>query len=321
MSDPSIGNHPAPRGRIRGEWIVGLSFVLPAVVLLAAFGVIPFFYALGLSLTETTGGRTEFIGASHYAEAVSSDAFWKSVKVTLWYAIGTVPVTIALSVAAAMALFSVRRFAGILRVAYFLPYITSMVAAAMVWRAIFEPRGGLATSLFERLGLPAQTWLLEPRGVLHLVTGGAVGPDVGPSLALVCVLIFGVWRYSGFMIVVILAGLANVPREYEEAARIDGASWWQVARGITLPLLTPTLFFLAIVGSVGALQAFSDLYVMTGGRGPLDTTQTLTVYLFTNFYDAGRFEYGAAIAVVLAAGIVVLTGLQWRALAPRVHYE
>jgi ABC-type sugar transport system permease subunit len=175
--------------------------------------------------------------------------------------------------------------------------------------------------VFARLGLPAQTWLLEPRGVLHLLTGGAVPAGVGPSLALTCVIVFGIWRYFGFMTVVVLAGLANVPREYEEAARIDGASGWRVAREITLPLLAPTLFFLAIVGTIGALQAFADLYVMTGGRGPLDTTQNVTVYLFTNFYDAGRFEYGAAIAVLLAAGIMLLTGLQWRALSGRVHYE
>ena len=241
---------------------------------------------------------------------------------TLRYAVGTVPVTIGISLAIALALFRVKWFASILRTAFFVPYVTSTVAAAMVWRAIFEPRGGLATSLFAWLGLPAQTWLREPRGVLHLISGGAIAADVGPSLALVCVIAFAVWRYCGFMIVVLLAGLANVPREYEEAARIDGASAWRVARHVTLPMLSPTLFFLAVIGGIGALQAFSDIFAMTGdGRGPLDTTQSLTVYLFSNFYDARKFEYGAAVAVLLAAGIVALTALQWRAFSGRVHYE
>src|SRR5690606_23371432 len=121
-----------------------------------------------------------------------------------WYAVGTVPITIAISLFIAIALFRVRWIGGALRVAFFVPYITSAVAAAMVWRAIFEPRGGLATSLFAWLGLPAQTWLLEPRGVLHLLSNGAIPADIGPSLALVCVIVFAIWRYAGFMIVVIL---------------------------------------------------------------------------------------------------------------------
>jgi multiple sugar transport system permease protein len=301
---------------------VGIAFVLPAIAILSVFSVYPLFSAVGLSVTKRESDRVTFVGAEHYSEALSSAAFWDSVRVTLWYAIGTVPITIALSLSIALALFRVRRVASLFRVAFFVPYITSTVAAALVWRTIFEPRGGLATSLFERLGLPAQTWLLEPRGVLHLLTGGAIATDVGPSLALVCVIVFAVWRYVGFMIVVILAGLANVPREYEEAARIDGASTWRVSRYVTLPLLTPTIFFLVIVSGIGALQAFSDIYAMTGdGHGPLDTTQNLAVYLFTSFYDDGRFEYGAAVAVLLAAGIVALTALQWRAFAGRVHYE
>ncbi len=302
--------------------MLGIAFVLPAIAVLGLFGVYPFISAIALSVTERDSGPPRFVGGAHYAEALSSEEFRNSVGVTLWYAAGTVPLTIALSLALALALFRVRRFAAMLRVAFFVPYITSTVAAAMVWRTIFEPRGGLATSLFDRLGLPAQTWLLEPRGVLHLLSGGAISPDVGPSLALICVIAFAVWRYLGFMIVVILAGLANVPREFEEAARIDGASAWRVARHITLPLLSPTIFFLAVIGGIGALQAFSDIYAMTGdGHGPLDTTQNLSVYLFSTFYEDGRFEYGAAVAVLLAAGIVALTALQWRAFAGRVHYE
>ncbi len=308
--------------RTRRESWVGFALTLPALALLGAFAFYPFFHAVALSLSESDSNGARFAGLRNYEEALSVPAFRNSVEVTLWYAVGTVPMTLAISLVIAFALFRIPRFASVLRTAFFVPYVTSTVAAAMVWRAIFEPRGGLATSLFAWLGLPAQTWLLEPRGVLHLLSGGAVAPDVGPSLALVCVIVFAIWRYCGFMIVVLLAGLAGVPREYEEAARIDGASPWRVARHVTLPLLTPTLFFLAIIGGIGALQAFSDLYAMTGdGRGPLDTTQSLTVYLFSSFYDARRFEYGAAVAVLLAAGIFALTALQWRALAGRVHYE
>lgn len=321
MSKTSRPAVASKRGFSRDS-LTGFALTLPAIAILVMFAFYPFLYAIGLSLSDRDSNGTAFVTTEHYTEALSSPAFWNSVEVTFWYAVGTVPVTLLISIAIAIALFRVKRFASVLRTAFFVPYVTSTVAAAMVWRAIFEPRGGLATSVFDWLGWPAQTWLLEPRGVLHLVSGGAIAADVGPSLALVCVIVFAVWRYCGFMIVVLLAGLAGVPREYEEAAHIDGASRWMVTRHITLPLLTPTLFFLAVIGGIGALQAFSDLFAMTGdGRGPLDTTQSLTVHLFTSFYDARRFEYGAAVAVLLAAGIVALTTLQWRALAGRVHYE
>ncbi len=311
--------YPAPRARVS---LQGILFVLPAIAVLGLFGVYPLVYAGMLSVSAAPRDGGGFVALANYADALRTKAFWDSARVTLWYAIGAVPVTLALSILIGLALFRVKRLVGILRTAFFLPYVTSVVAAAMVWRELFEPRSGLVNAVFDLIGLPAQTWLLEPRGVLHLISNGTIAPDVGPSLALVCVIVFEVWRSIGFMVVVVLAGLAGVPREYEEAARIDGASRWRIARYVTLPLLTPTLFFLAVIGSLHALQAFSDIFAMTGdGRGPLSTTQNLPVYIFTNFYEAGRIEYGAAVAVLLAGGIVLLTALQFGVFGRRVHYE
>lgn len=300
----------------------GYGYISPAMAVLGLFGLYPLGYAVVLSLSARPDDGGGFIGFHHYADALTNEGFRKSVAVTLWYAIGTVPFTILLSVVIGIALFRVRRVSGLLRTFFFLPYVTSVVAAAMVWRELFEPSSGLFNAIFDQVGLPTQTWLLEPRGVLHVLTGGAIAPDVGPSLALVCVIVFEVWRSCGFMVVLVLAGLAAVPRELEDAARIDGANAWRVARHVTLPLLTPTLFFLSVIGTLHALQAFSDLYAMTGdGRGPLDTTQNLPVYIFTNFYEAGRIEYGSAVAVLLALGILMLTALQFGVLGRRVHYE
>src|SRR5690606_4357337 len=129
---------------------------------------------------------------------------------------------------------------------YFLPYITSAFAAALVWRAMLNPQTGIVNRALGGLGIPAQQWLLEPRGVLHLISGGLVPVDAGPSLALCCVIAFDVWHGLGFAVVILLAGLASVPRELEDAARIDGANAWQVARHVTLPMLSPTLYFLSI---------------------------------------------------------------------------
>lgn len=312
---------PSAAIRPRRAW-TAFGYILPAMAVLGVFGLYPLGYAVVLSLSARPEDGGGFIGATHYADALTNQGFQDSVAVTLWYAAGTVPIAIALSVVIAIALFRVRRVAGALRTALFLPYVTSVVAAAMVWRELFEPSSGLFNALFALVGLPEQTWLLEPRGVFHLLTGGAIAPGVGPSLALVCVVAFEVWRSCGFMVVIVLAGLAAVPRELEDAARIDGANPWRVARHVTLPLLTPTLFFLMVIGTLHALQAFSDVYAMTGdGRGPLNTTQTLPVYIFTNFYEAGRIEYGSAVAVLLALGIIALTALQFGVLGRRVHYE
>lgn len=322
MNAPHAAHTNPAALRHRREAVLGYAFALPALAVLGVFGIYPLVYAVGLSLFEQHSGAWTFAGLGHYDTAFHSPEFWNTVRVTLYYALVTVPITLALSLAVAIALFRVPRFAGFLRTAYFLPYTTSVVAAAMVWRVMFAPREGVANLVLGYLGLPEQTWLLEPRGVLHLLTNGAIPADVGPSLALVCVMLFEIWRSLGFMIVLILAGLANIPHELEDAARIDGASGWRLTRHITVPLLSPTLFFLAVVGVIQALQAFSNIYAMTGdGRGPLNTTQNLTVYIFTNFYELGRLEYGAAIAVLLALGIMVLTWLQWRVLRPRVHYE
>jgi len=187
---------------------------------------------------------------------------------------------------------------------------------------LFEPSFGAANQMLGLIGILAQAWLIEPRGVLSILSNGAIAHDVGPSLALCCVMLFQVWHTTGFMTVIFLAGLTALPRGLDDAARIDGATWLQRTRHVTLPLLSPTLFFLGIVGVVGSFQAFNSFYALTGnGRGPLDSTQSMTVYIYTNFYENGRLGYGSAVAVLLCIIIVSLTVLQWRAVGRKVFYR
>lgn len=300
---------------------VAALFLLPAFAVLLAFGLIPMGYAVYMSLYDLTGAEASYVGLAHYHEALTGDDFQNSFLVTVYFALGTVPVSLVLSFLIALGLFRIQTFRGVLRTAFFLPYVTSTVAAAMIWRVLLEPNYGVANQLFDRIGLPAQRWLLEPRGVLYLLTDGAIPADIGPSLALCCVILFEVWRSTGFMVVVFLAGLAAVPKELEDAARVDGASAFHTLRSVTLPLLSPTIFFLAVVGVIGAFQAFSSFYALTGGRGPLNTTQNLTVYIYSNLYEFGRLGYGAAISVLLCAATVLLTLLQWRIARHRVFYR
>ena len=213
--------------------------LLPALSVLGLFGVYPLFSACYMSLFGGKFGQGKFVGLGNYVEALSRSDFWQSFATTLYYALGTIPLTMVISFIIAYGLFQIVRGRSTLRTFYFLPYVTSAVAAAMIWKSLLNPQFGPVNELFSAMGLPVQQWLLEPRGVLSIVTHGLIAPGVGPSLALCCVILFDVWHGAGFMIVIFLAGLTTIPRELEEAARIDGANSVQLIWRVTLPLLSP----------------------------------------------------------------------------------
>jgi multiple sugar transport system permease protein len=309
-------------GGRRGSLVPTAVFLLlPALAILGAFGVLPLFSSVYISLFRDGA----FVAQGNYAEALSDERLRDSFLVTIYYAAGTIPATLALSFVVASALFRIRRGRGFFRTLYFLPYVTSVVAAATVWKEILNPQHGLINTALGWTtpgASPWSQWLLEPRGVLHLVTGGVVAAGAGPSLALCCLILFEIWHSSGFMIVILLAGMAAIPPELEEAALIDGANWLQRTRRITIPLLSPTIFFLIIVSGIKAFQAFNSFYALTGnGRGPLDTTQNMTVYIFANMYEYNDYGYGATVAALLCVAIVVLTVVQWRFVGRKVHYD
>ncbi len=292
--------------------------LVPALIILTAFGFAPLLYAVYISLFDVRAG--EFVAVENYARAWNDPEFWGSIRVTIYYALGTIPSTLVLSFAVAWLLFRLGRGRGLFRTAYFLPYITSVVAAATVWRVLLRPHSGYVNALFQAVGLPPQTWLIEPRGVLYLLTHGWFAPDTGPSLALCCIIAFDVWHASGFAIVIFLAGLTAIPRELEEAAIIDGAGPFQVLRSVILPLLSPTVFFLFIVSAIKAFQSFNSFYTLTNTARSTDT-QNLVIYIYAQLYENQRYGYGATIAVCLCVAIVVLTLLQWRFLGRKVHYQ
>ena len=314
--------HLVGRSGVRaGGGRAAIFLLAPAVLIVGVFGVAPIVSTLLLSLFDLRYGDGSFTGLGNYAEAIHAAAFWNSVRVTGFYLVGVVPTTIGLGFVVAWGLMAITRGRTLFRTLYFLPYITSAYAAALVWRALLNPQGGLANALLEWLGLPVQQWLLEPRGVLYIITDGIVAADVGPSLALCCVMAFDIWHGLGFTVVILLAGLSSIPKELEEAARIDGAGVLQVIRHVTLPLLTPTLYFLLLVGTITGFQAFNSFYALTqSGGNTLGTTENLVIYLFANFYDNGRWGYGAAIATLLLVAIIALALVQARFARRWVHY-
>ena len=255
------------------------------------------------------------IGVPVMAETGDSD-LWNSLKVTLYYVIGTVPIQLAISLLLAYMLFQNVKGKTAFRMIYFLPYVTSLVASSAVWAKLFNPHGGRFNRWLEALGLPALRWLQEPKGIGVLL----FGPDVpswavGPSLAQVAVLIFVIWFWIGYDTTIFLAGLGNIPHELYEAARIDGANGWQLLRNITLPLLSPTTFFLSLVAVIGSFKAFVHIFVMTsttggGAGGPIKTNMTAGLFIYDTFYTNVRNGYASAIAFILFAIILAITLFQ-----------
>lgn len=301
----------------RRQGVIGALLLSPSLIILGVFAFFPLLYAIYISLFDTRRGI--YFGAGNYIRAFNEPEFWRSVKVTFYYAIGTVPLSLAISFTIAWLLFRIVFARSVFRTLYFLPYVTSAVASATVWRALLRPQSGLINLVLINMGLEPQKWLIEPRGILNILTDGMIPPSVGPSLALCCIIAFDIWHASGFMIVVFLAGLSSIPKQLEEGARLDGASTWQVIRHVSLPLLSPTILFLLIVSAIKSFQSFNSFYALVSAPG--DDTQNLIVYIYAQFYQNQRIGYGASVAVIMCAAIVLLTVIQWRFIGSKVHYE
>ncbi len=311
----------------RGEAVLGFLYILPATVILGMFHFWPMFYAVYISLHRWRVVKQGFVGLENYKWVLTSPKFWNALKVTIYYVLGTVPIQLALSLLLAYILFQNIKGREAFRTIYFLPYITSTIASGAVFAWMFNPNTGPINQFLRWVGLPPQRWLLEPRGIFTLL-GEALGIpwlQGGPSLALVTIMIFVIWFWVGYDATIFLAGLGAIPYELYEAAQIDGAGRWAQFRHITLPLLSPTIFFLSLVAMIGAFRAFNHIFIMTDAAagtvgGPLGTTTTVTIFFFQNFYDTPTYGRAAAIAFVLFVIILIFSILQNRVAARRVFY-
>src|SRR6266545_1378358 len=303
-------------------------FLVPAIAFLGLFKVLPAFYAVYISLFRWDVIQGAFRGLDNYFDilwqsSTRSQAFWQSLSTTFTYAAITVPIEIALALVVAYVLFQKLRGRDIYRTIYYLPYVTSTVAAATVFSWVFHPQYGIANQLLGVFGISGLRWYQEPDGVFQMF-GNALGlavPDwaAGPSLALVGVAIFSIWHFLGFQILIFLGGLGNIPVEYYEAAKLDGANQWQLFRRITLPLLSPQIFFVFTIASIGVLRAFNEIFILTNG-GPLDSTRTVTMLLFRTFFQQGQIGLGSAMGVLLTLIILAFTLIQFGVLERRVTY-
>ncbi|HGY09044.1 MAG TPA: sugar ABC transporter permease [Oceanithermus profundus] len=302
----------------------GWVFVWPALALMLIWNIFPSFFALWISLFDRFNfiGASRFVGLLNYEILLRDPLFWRALANTFWYVALTVPTGILLGTVVAILLNERIRGLGFYRTVYFLPYITALTAAAAVWQWIYHPEFGFLNWL---LGTPGLDWLHTPEGIFALALA-PLGVELsgfwaGPSVAFTAIMIMTVWHFLGYNVVILLAGLQSIPAQYYEAAELDGASWWQMQRHITWPLLSPTTFFLAIIGLIGAFQVFTQVYVMTPTGGVLNDTLTVAMYLYNKGFRDSDFSYASALAVTMFVIILALTLIQRRVLERRVTYE
>ena len=299
-------------------------YVLPALALLILFRLVPIVMSFVISFFEmTVTGSGKFIGFAKYGEMFVDPEFWQSMLNTFWLVLFVVPASIIFPLIFAVLLNQIKWLKGFFRTIYFMPFVTSLVAVSIVWKIIFSEQAGLANTFLGWIGIEPQLWLAEPKGIFTLLFG-ALGVQIpswmgGPSLALFSIIIMTVWKGLGYNTIIYLAGLQNISKDYYEAAAIDGASKSRQFFGITIPLISPTTFYVLLMTTIVSFQAFAQVYLMTDKGGPLGTTKLIVYYIYEKGFDDLDMGYASAVALVLFVVILGLTILQ-RRLEKHVNY-
>jgi multiple sugar transport system permease protein len=247
--------------------------------------------------------------------------FLNSLPVTFFYSLGTVPAELAIGLVIAYLLFQKIRGKEFLRMLYFLPYITPSVATAVVFRDLFsQEQFSIMNQVLAWFGMAPQKWLMESRPFMNVMFGLKLeGYLAGPSMALVSIIVYGIWTFVGYNVVIFLAGLGSIPKETYEAADIDGANQWQMFRHVTIPLISPVTFYLALVAFIGTFKAFNHIYVMRlpSAQGTADVA---SIAIFDTFYKLNSYSYAAAQAIILFLIIAGLTYVQNHLFSEKVFY-
>ena len=311
-------------------FIAGISLVCAAYRLratLAKRGLRPRYGCIAWGVVVLSGLWVGVVQGLGGLVETGDPVLYNGFKVTFFYAVGTIPCQLSLATGLAYLLFKIAWARGAFRTLFFLPYITPIIASAVVFRTIFSPHpSSLANRFWSFWGLESQRWLYESKSVVALLLQGAGFASypawvdsVFPSLALTSIILYNIWVYVGYDTVILLAGLSAIPKQYYEAAEMDGAGEWQVFRHITLPLVSPTLFFLSMVAVIGTFKAFNHVYIMRT-PGARDSVDVLSIAIFDQVFEYHNAGYASAMSFVLFVAILALTLLQNRVLGRRVFY-
>ncbi|MNH82920.1 Lactose transport system permease protein LacF [compost metagenome] len=279
----------------------GYVFIAPQFIGLLAFSLIPVLYALFLSFMKWDGfGNKTFVGLDNFIKQFQNPDFWMAMKNTVYYMILVIPISIILSLLLAVALNKVKG-KEVYRVFYFMPVVTSSVSIGVIWMWILNGDFGILNLLLSHIGITGPKWLTDTHWVM-------------PAIA-----ILSIWWGLGNNMVIFLAGLQGIPRTYYEAADIDGASRFKKFWHVTLPLLSPTTFFIAIMSVIGSFQVFDQALVMTNG-GPAKSSYTMVYHIYQQAFIDFRMGESSASAMILFVIILIFTLLQFKMSKRWVHY-
>jgi len=275
------------------QWLWGYLLILPALIGFFVFMLYPMFTGVYLSFTAWGGfGPIKWVGLENWIKLLHDKHFLKAVWNTVYYTLGILAIGVPLALLLALLLnqkfLKGRNF---FRAVYYLPVISMMVAVSMLWKWLLSPNHGLVNYFLGFIGLPKINWLLDPRWAM-------------PGLILM-----SIWKGTGFNMVIFLAGLQGIPKMYYEAAEIDGANSWHKFRYVTLPLLSPTTYFIVITTMIHSFQIFQQAYILTEG-GPREATTTIVYYIYKNAFEWFQMGYACTQAVLLLVILVLATLFQ-----------
>jgi ABC-type sugar transport system permease subunit len=271
----------------------GYLMIMPFYIFFAVFVIIPIIMNIGLSFTNYNLTQMTFIGLNNYKNLLTDKFFWVSLQNTLIYTCFTLVFTMALGLM--LAVFLNRKLRGLkfFRTSFYLPYVTSMVAVSMIWLWMYEPSHGIVNQLLKIVGIQGREWLFDVR------------------TALGSIIVMAIWKYTGYYMVVFLAGLQGIPEYLYEAATVDGANGIQKFFKITLPMLTPVTFFLFVTGIINNFNVFEQVIVMTNG-GPMNSTTTIVHQIYSRAFFDFLMGYAAAISVVLLLIVLLVTTFNFK---------
>ncbi|MBC1565767.1 sugar ABC transporter permease [Listeria booriae] len=275
-------------------------FISPALLLLLLFSLFPIVIAFVISFTDINlvgladWSKINFVGFENYKNVLADPIFLKSIGNTLFYVIIGVPLVIVCSLGIALMInFSQAKIFQFFRLIFYTPSITNVVAVAVVWSYLYNPQFGLFNYLLSLLDLPPVPWLQDP------------------TIAKLSLILLALWRAIGVNMIIFLAALQGIPREYYEAAQLDGANRWKQLTNVTVPLLRFAIFFVTVTTMIGWLQFFEEPFVMTQG-GPLDSTTSVALFIYRNGFQLSKFGYAAAGSFILFIAIIIITIIQFK---------
>jgi multiple sugar transport system permease protein len=281
--------------------LIGFAFIFLAMLGIVVFRLGPVAVSFWLSFTDyDVVSKANFVGLANYKDMVADPLFWKSLWNTVYYAGLSLPLRLMLALFFAMLLNQKLRGMAFFRTVFYLPSVTAGVAIALLWTWVFEPTFGVMNHVLSWLGIRGPAWLGSP------------------EWAMPAVIIVSIWQ-MGQQMLIFLAGLQTIPRQLYEVAELDGANVWHKFKSVTIPLLSPIIFFNLIVGWIQAFQVFEKIYIMTGG-GPVNSTMVIVMYLYKKAFTFLEMGYGSAVAWALFIIILCLTLLQFKT-SKWVYYE